>query len=50
MIRSTGISQGVHVARKGAMNIAYKILIGKPEENRHLENLGVNVRLILNGS
>jgi hypothetical protein len=34
----------------GKMRNAYKILVGRPEVKNHSEDLGVDGRIILNGS
>jgi len=36
-----------HVARRGDRRVAYGLLVGKPERQRHLEDLGVNGTIIL---
>jgi hypothetical protein len=35
-----------HVARKGGMRNAYSILVEKPKEKDHLEDLGVGGRIL----
>jgi len=36
-----------HVARMGERRDAYRVLVGKPEERDHLEDPGVDGRIIL---
>jgi hypothetical protein len=38
----TGAARGTYGARRGA----YRVLVGKPEERNHLEDLGVDGRII----
>jgi hypothetical protein len=38
---------GGHIARKGEGRGAYRILVGKPEGRNHLEDTGVDGRIIL---
>jgi len=36
-----------HVARRGESRGVYRVLVGKPEGKNHLEDPGVNGRIIL---
>jgi len=36
-----------HVARMGKTTGVYRVLVGKPEEKKHLEDAGVDGRIIL---
>jgi len=36
-----------HVARMGEKRGVYRVLVGKPKENNHLEDLSVDGRIIL---
>ena len=38
-----------HMARLAERTDEYRVLVGKPEEKRHLENLGVDGSLVLVG-
>jgi hypothetical protein len=38
----------MHVTRVGEMRNAYRILVDRPEGRDHSEDLGVDVRMILN--
>ena len=47
MIESRRNAMGGHVARNGERRIAYKVSVAEREAKNHLENLGVNGRIIL---
>jgi hypothetical protein len=47
MIKSRRMISAGHVARMGKSRSAYRVLVGKPEERNHLEDPGVNRRIIL---
>jgi hypothetical protein len=47
VIKSRRMRWAGHVARIGEMRNAYNLLIGKHERKSHLENLGVNKKIIL---
>jgi hypothetical protein len=47
MIKSRRTRWTGHVARMGEMRNAFKILVGKPEGKNHLEDLGVDGRIVL---
>jgi len=47
VIKSRGLRQVGHLARVAKMRNAYKIFVGKPEEKRPLEELGVVGRITL---
>jgi hypothetical protein len=47
MIKSRRMGWAGHVARMGEKRNAYRILVGKPERKRQLENLDVDGRIIL---
>jgi hypothetical protein len=46
-MKSRGMKWAEHVARMDEMRNAYKILVRKPEGRDHLENTGVDGRIIL---
>ena len=47
VIKSRIMRWAGHVARIGERRGVYRVLVGKPEGKNHLENLGVDVRIIL---
>jgi hypothetical protein len=50
VIKSRRIRWAGHVARMGKKTGAYTVLVRQPNENKHLEGLGVNGRIMLMGS
>jgi len=47
VIKSRRMSWAEHVARIGERRGVYRVLVGKPEGKNHLEDTGVNGRIIL---
>jgi hypothetical protein len=47
MIKSRGMRRAGHVARMGEMRNAYKISVGKLKWKDHLQDLGVDGKIIL---
>jgi hypothetical protein len=47
VIKSRRIKWAGHVARMGKGRGAYRVLVGKPKERDHLEDPGVDERIIL---
>jgi hypothetical protein len=50
MIKSRRMRWAGHVARMGEGRGSYRVLVGRPEGRNHLEDPGVDGRIILNGS
>ena len=50
LIKSRRMRGKEHVAYKEKGGSAYRVLVGKPEGRDHLENLGVDGNVELNGS
>jgi hypothetical protein len=49
VIKSRSMRWAGHVARTGERRGVYRDLVGKPEGRRHLEDPGVDERIILRG-
>jgi hypothetical protein len=49
VIKSRGMRWAGHVARMGEGRCVYRVLVGKPEERDHLEDPGLDGRIILRG-
>jgi len=47
MIKSRRMRWAGHVARMGERRVLYRVLVGKPEERDHLEEPGIDGRIIL---
>jgi hypothetical protein len=46
-IKSRTMKWAEHVACMGERKVAYKVLLGKPEERNHLKDPGIDGRMIL---
>ena len=47
LIKSRRMRRAGHAAHTGERRCAYRVLVGKPEEKDHLENLGIDEWIIL---
>ena len=47
VIKSRTMKWAEHVAYMGERKVAYKVLLGKPEERNHLKDPGIDGRMIL---
>ena len=47
VIKSRGIRWAEHVARVGDRKVVYSVVLGRPEGKSHLEDLGIDGRIIL---
>jgi hypothetical protein len=50
VIKSRTMRTAGHVGRTGHRRGPYRVLVGKPEEKRHFEDLDVDERVLLNWS